>query len=71
MNRSLPRITDITDTFLMYIVFAVALGVIAMTAVLMYHWARYAMKDPVVPFMQLIYFLGLCILSAGVVVTIL
>ncbi len=62
MNRALPRITDLTDTFLMYIFFAVIIGVIFMTLLLMYHWARYSMKDPVVPFMQIVYFVGLFVL---------
>ncbi len=55
---------NLTDTVLIYIFGAVIVGVIFMTLLLVYHWSRYSMKDPVVPFMQLIYFLGLFILIA-------
>lgn len=64
MQRNIPVMQNFTDTFLIYVFGAVIAGVILTTFFLLYHWSRYNMKDPVVPFMQLIYFLGLFILVA-------
>jgi hypothetical protein len=39
-----------------------ALLFIGMSGILWYHWKRFAMNDPFVPFMQILYFLGSAIL---------
>lgn len=47
--------------FLITLAFA-AILFFGISAILWYHWKRYSMNDPFVPFMQILYFLGAAIL---------
>lgn len=61
MNRH-AQVTNLSDTVLMWIFMGVCVGVAVMSLVLWYHWVRYGMKDPIISFAQILYFLGLFLL---------
>ena len=53
-----------------YVFIALCIGIAITTFVLLYHWKKYSLNDPIVPFTQLIYFLGLCLLGGGALISI-
>lgn len=56
------QVAQLSDTVLMWVFGVLCIGVILMSLLLWYHWARYNMKDPIISFAQIIYFLGVFIL---------
>lgn len=57
------QVVNLSETVLMWIFLIVCVGALFMSLLLWYHWTRYRMKDPVISFAQILYFLGLLILS--------
>ena len=61
MNKY-SQVAELSGTVLMWVFGFVCIGVAVTSVLLWYHWTRYNMKDPVISFAQIIYFLGLFIL---------
>lgn len=55
--------TNLSNTILMGLFLLICAVATGASLVLWYHWARYHMKDPAIGFAQIIYFLGLFILT--------
>lgn len=61
MNKY-AQVVDLSDTILMWVFGILCIGVALMSLLLWYHWSRYSMKDPIISFAQILYFLGTFIL---------
>jgi len=67
MNRS-TQVTNLSETVLIWVFMGVCVGVAVTSLLLWYHWVRYGMKDPIISFAQILYFVGLFFL-VGVTLT--
>jgi|GEM_PF-3447912 len=61
MNKY-TQVINLSDTILMWVFVILCIGVALMSVLLWYHWTRYGMKDPIISFAQIVYFLGTFIL---------